>query len=121
VTDPIRGLPGSTKWLPNVAEVRAACEAQLKPERDYEERKRRVEEERLLLTNTSTCTPEERERAFDRWMRDIRPELEDAGRAVPKWQPGPIEELVVGPLPKLSEYAKMTHEERAAKILGAGP
>jgi hypothetical protein len=118
VTDPVRGLPGSVKWLPNVAEVRAACEAQLKPERDYEERKRRVEDERLLLTNTSVATAEERERAFERWMRDIRPGLMDAGRAVPKWQPGPIEELIVGPLPKLSEYAKMSHEERAKKILG---
>ena len=117
VTEPASGIQTRIKWLPTPAEVRAACEAELKPQRDYAERKRRVEDERLLLTNTSTASPEERERAFERWMRDIKPELEDAGRAVPKWQPGPIEELVVGSLPKLSEYAKMTHDERAAKIL----
>jgi hypothetical protein len=118
VTDPIRGLPGSTKWLPNVAEVRAACEAQLKPARDYAERKHRVEEERLLLTNTSTCTPEERERAFECWVRSIKPELEAASRGKPKWAPRPLEEQLADPLPKLSEYAKMTHDQRAEKILG---
>jgi hypothetical protein len=118
VTDPVRGLPGSTKWLPNVAEVRAACEAELRPSRDYEERKRRVEEERLLLTNTSTCTPEERERAFEHWVRNIRPELEAAQRSKPRWEPRPLEEQLADSLPKLSEYAKMSHEERAEKIMG---
>lgn len=33
VTDPRSGLPGRCQWLPTVAEVRAACEAQMPPKR----------------------------------------------------------------------------------------
>ena len=34
VTDPVRGLPSQVKWFPTVYEVRQACEALVRPQRE---------------------------------------------------------------------------------------
>jgi hypothetical protein len=62
VTDPVTGLPGRLQWLPTIAEVRGACEAEMRPIREARERERR---ERSLLLGA----PEE--------DRSNRPTLED--------------------------------------------
>jgi hypothetical protein len=116
VTDPMKGLPGAVKWLPTVAEVRQACEDRLKPMRDAMAREKREADTRLLLT-PPTASPEERERAFERWERDMRPAMQPVpvGPRMPERE---LEEMLADPLPPLGEYAKMTKAERAEKILG---
>lgn len=44
VTDPARGLPGRSKWLPSVAEVVAACDAEQEPERRETARRAKLAE-----------------------------------------------------------------------------
>jgi hypothetical protein len=72
---------------------------------------------RLLLT-PPTASPEERERAFQRWMRDIRPELETPP-LTPRRREKTLAEVLADdtPLPALGEYARMTRSERAEKVL----
>lgn len=41
VTEPRQGIPRRIKWLPSIAEVYEACEAEMKPVRDAEARERR--------------------------------------------------------------------------------
>lgn len=50
VTDPRTGLAGRSQWLPTVAEVRAACEAEMAPTRAAEARLRRQAETEAVLT-----------------------------------------------------------------------
>lgn len=49
VTDPRTGVPGDSKWLPTIADVRHACEIQMKPIRDEAERNRRRQESEHIL------------------------------------------------------------------------
>jgi len=49
VTDPRTGLAGRSQWLPTVAEVRAACEAEMAPTRAAEARLRRQAESDAVL------------------------------------------------------------------------
>ena len=49
VTDPRSGLPNRSQWLPTVAEVRAACEAEMAPVRAAEARRKREAESRDYL------------------------------------------------------------------------
>lgn len=49
VTDPLRGLPGRSRWLPTVAEVRDACEMEMAPQRASEARQKRIVESRKYL------------------------------------------------------------------------
>ena len=58
VTDPREGVAGRIKWLPSIAEVREACEAEMKPIRDAEARERR----RVLEAEWPTEFEEPRER-----------------------------------------------------------
>jgi hypothetical protein len=115
ITDPMRGLPGKLKWLPTIAEVRAACEECLRPAREAMAREKREADTRLLLT-PPTASPEERERAVERWARDMRPAMQPA--SVTRKPERSLEEMLADPLPPLGEYARMTKAERAAKILG---
>ena len=49
VTDPRSGLPGRSQWLPTVAEVKAACEAEMAPSRAEAAREvRRVRTARVV-------------------------------------------------------------------------
>lgn len=41
VTDPRLGISAKIKWLPSIAEIKEACEAEMKPLRDAEDRERR--------------------------------------------------------------------------------
>lgn len=49
VTAPRTGLPGRLKWLPTIAEVRQACEAEMAPQRREAERNRRITSADRLL------------------------------------------------------------------------
>jgi hypothetical protein len=51
VTDPRTGLPSRSNWLPTIAEVRAACEAEIAPQRRAEERQQRYGATRALLVS----------------------------------------------------------------------
>lgn len=49
VTDPRTGVPGESKWLPTIADVRHACELQMLPIREEADRnRRRFETEQIL-------------------------------------------------------------------------
>lgn len=43
VTDPATGLPSILQWLPSLAEVRASCDARIRPLIEAEARERRVQ------------------------------------------------------------------------------
>ncbi len=49
VTDPRTGIPGRSKWLPAVAEIRDFCEAEYEPVRRRQEYDRRAEERKRAL------------------------------------------------------------------------
>lgn len=66
VVHPNDGLPGSHKWLPKVAEVKAACEALMKPYYREQARERTEREGLVLLGKVNDPTPEERDRAAAR-------------------------------------------------------
>jgi hypothetical protein len=51
VTDPRTGIAGRSKWLPTVAEVREACEAEMAPYRAEEARKARREATEAVLAS----------------------------------------------------------------------
>ena len=51
VCDPVTGLPGTNEWLPNLAEIRVACEKLMAPV--YAERKR----EALRLHSAAVLAP----------------------------------------------------------------
>ncbi len=78
VTDPRGGLPGTSTFLPSVAEVRAACEAEMHP--IYEalrQRKIRNENEKLLgPAPLLTAVERDRRRVFIAgWRRDVMARL----------------------------------------------
>jgi hypothetical protein len=106
VTDPVRGIPSETNWLPTLYELRAACDRRMKPIREAAAKAEREADTRLLLT-PPTASPEERERAFQRWMRDIRPELETPP-LTPRRREKTLAEVLADdtPLPALSAEAR---------------
>lgn len=74
VTNPFHGLPSRSKWPPTIAEVRAACDEEMRPRLDRLARERRVYETGLLLA-AALPTQEERDRMIARWENEIRPQL----------------------------------------------
>jgi hypothetical protein len=106
VADPFKGIASECKWYPNLAELKAFCERAMQPLREAAEREARHADTRLLLT-PPTASPEERERAFQRWMRDIRPELE-TDPLTPRRREKTLAEVLADdtPLPALSAEAR---------------
>jgi hypothetical protein len=115
--DPFKGIVSECKWYPDLADLKTFCERAMQPLREAAEREARQADTRLLLT-PPTASPEERERAFQRWMRDIRPELETPP-LTPRRREKTLAEVLADdtPLPALGEYARMTRSERAEKVL----
>lgn len=110
VTDPVKGLPGVLKWLPTVAEIRQACEERLRPARETEARAKREAETRLILEGP-TASPEERERAVEKWEREKafmagKLSAEEARIEAEKRLPELYREVRSSPLPTLSDAAK---------------
>lgn len=75
VTDPVRGLPSTSQWLPTIAEVRSACEARLEPMRRQADRERRYAETYALLPPPPPDPPEARSAFVEQRMREIRPAI----------------------------------------------
>jgi hypothetical protein len=61
VTDPAKGVPSRLKWLPSIAELKEACEAQVGHLRRAREREERLAESRRLLAGP-VCDEAERKR-----------------------------------------------------------
>lgn len=62
VCDPRTGIAGEVQFLPTIAEVRHACELEMKPMRDEEERqRRRAESDRIL---NGEPEPREKRKSF---------------------------------------------------------
>jgi hypothetical protein len=80
VTDPVKGLPGKLKWLPSVAEVREACEAEIAPILAEAARRKRLDETREA-TERVEVSEERRSMAIDHYERNIRPQMEGAAKA----------------------------------------
>lgn len=80
VTDPRTGLPGRSQWLPTVAEVRHACELEMKPLRDEEARRRRREESERVLAAESE--PRAKRKTFDELV-DMYPTVVGLSRPRP--------------------------------------
>jgi hypothetical protein len=49
VVDPRSGLPSRLKWLPTIAEIKEACDAEMAPIRREQDRRRRLEQTRKAL------------------------------------------------------------------------
>ena len=80
VTHPAFGIPSKLKFLPSIAEIRDACEEEMKPV--YAARRREIEAERnRRMLAPPTVPPESRERAVKRWFDDIRPSMIPAAKA----------------------------------------
>jgi hypothetical protein len=75
VTDPVRGIPGRVNWLPTVAEVRLACEAEMKPHYDEIARRKRVTDTARVLAAPEPPTAEQRARAVEHWETSVRPTM----------------------------------------------
>jgi hypothetical protein len=73
VVDPRGGLPSRTKWLPTIAELKAACEEEMAPIYRAAERKR-VERETLALRATAEIPEDERARVV-RGFAELRERL----------------------------------------------
>lgn len=67
VTHPVDGLPGKLNWLPTVAEVRSACDAEMKPFYDEAARQKRAEDNVRLLGAPAETSLDERARAVAHW------------------------------------------------------
>jgi hypothetical protein len=80
VTDPLRGLPATVQWLPSLAEIKAACDALMKPRYEAERRRLDAEEQRRLL-GPPPVTPEQRARAVAHWTDRVRPEMHVSDKA----------------------------------------
>jgi hypothetical protein len=74
VTHPNFGLPGKVQWLPTVAEVKAACEAQMAPRYELA-RQQRAAQDRARMLTPPVVTQEQRDRAIEHWEREVRPKL----------------------------------------------
>lgn len=72
VCNPARGLPSRLKFLPTLAEIKEALEAEMEPIRRELERRRRIEQTRALLPHyRRELSPEERARAVQPALRFI--------------------------------------------------
>jgi hypothetical protein len=83
VTDPLDGIQTKIKWLPSVAEVKEACEKLMQPVYDRI-RDERIRDQNARLLPQREATPEERQRATDRWFNEIRPTMAAADRPLPE-------------------------------------
>jgi hypothetical protein len=72
VTDPRTGLPGRSQWLPTIAEVRHACEVEMKPIHEEAERMRRDHQRANRLEPPAKPPREVRAAMIDR-MREKLP------------------------------------------------
>lgn len=84
VTDPRTGVPGKIKFLPTIAEVKEACEAEMAPLRREEDRERRRAETRYHLSE-----PQVRRVSAERW-KILRDELSPPKQVAYR----PVEEIV---------------------------
>jgi hypothetical protein len=79
VCDPRTGLPVRSQFLPTLFEIRAACDASMRPAQDAERRARieaeRVKDQRLSLTEADSA----RRKAFIAEWRRTHPEAALAG------------------------------------------
>lgn len=93
VTHPAGGLPGTSTFLPSVAEVRVACEAEMKPIYEALRQKQIREENAKLLGPVPLLTEVERERRatfIAGWRRDVMARLgtrETDARKLPAGSP----------------------------------
>jgi hypothetical protein len=70
VCHPMHGAAGSSKWLPSLAELREACEREMKPIRDGERREReRDRTARVLAGHKAPLGSLERDRVKDSFVR----------------------------------------------------
>lgn len=82
VTDPVRGLPSESQFLPTIAEVRAACDRRMQPIFAALRRRREAEELRAILARDPN-PPDEHEhelvsRGFDELRASIKSDRERA-------------------------------------------
>jgi hypothetical protein len=82
VTDPRSGLPGRSQWLPTVAEVRAACEAEMAPSRAAAARDRRRRETDAVLQALAEPLSHDRSAAMAR-IQGAYPQLFPTHKAQP--------------------------------------
>lgn len=101
VVNPVSGIPSKTKWLPAVAEVKEACEAEMNPIYAKLRRERQAEERRRLLAPPEISL-EERQRVTALWEKVVRPELQP---------PSPAAETPAQAAAKLKAMVGMTDEQ----------
>lgn len=118
VTDPVDGLPSKCQWLPTIAEVKSACEAEMAPLYRAQKRQQIAEEGRRMIAPPSDA-PEIRERAVDRWERQkaasglkAKVSTEEERIAAEK-RVGELYRECQNGLPKISEQALALYHAKA--------
>ena len=81
VTHPLDGLPGRLQWLPTIAEIKAACDAEVSPVYAKAAAENRIRRTNAMLRGGSDELPENRKRAAKRWFDEIRPSMIPAAKA----------------------------------------
>jgi hypothetical protein len=100
ITHPVDGIPGKLNWLPTVAEVRQACEAEMKPVYDEAARQKRIEDNARLIGAPAETSTDERARAVAHW-EDVRKTIGKSADEVKALTETPLEAL-----DRLAEAAK---------------
>jgi hypothetical protein len=113
VCDPRKGMPSRLKWLPTIAEVKAACEEQMEPVYRRQHQARLDAERRTMLA----APPAERMSAEDMRARygddyGLHPERA-AGRA--RWTPPRLADMCATAGVDMAEIDRLSEAERATR------
>lgn len=121
VTDPVRGLASTNKWLPSIAEVREACEQAMAPR--YAEQRRQNER---AHTERVTARVGKAPIGSPEHMRVLRSFKDLAAELWPDCAPGARGKAAApdarnAATPELRAKAVAYHEARLAELAGAPP
>lgn len=112
ITDPRSGLPSTSKFLPTIFEIRAACDAKIKPLIDAEKRMKTERENAADRPKESTPEDAARRKAFiAKWREDM-----EAQRQVSDGTP--LHEMDARKIksPELKQAVLDAHEAHLAQI-----
>lgn len=80
ITHPLDGLPGRSQWLPTIAEIKAACDAEVAPVYAKASAEDRIRSTNRYLKESAAEPIENRQRAAKRWFDDVRPSMIPAAK-----------------------------------------
>jgi len=81
LTHPLDGLPGKSQWLPTIAEIKSACDAEVEPIYAKAAAENKIRRTNAYLNETAAEPIENRQRAARKWFDEIRPSMIPAAKA----------------------------------------